>query len=320
MLIRYNTQHYGMLPLPTGIITMNRKSLWVAQSVALQCLSNKWLLRYFQLCSSSNFFWRLAMMAATSPPSNTTASLASCHALVMMLPICWGSRVSENWLARTLNICFWLNFHLKLNDSQTVTGIWWQSLLQAELTKWFGDILVNDNTYNWNNSGYPLNIGVVIDNTGTSCNAWYALHATEDLAHHNWVLQCHLDSTGGIHPEVFASDWSQTLISSIEATLPLTNHIYCLHHLDGNVTTNLQGSLGTEWSNFQHDFWVAYHAVLPEEFDCLWKHLVTRYHSTQAYLNAELFPSHEWWAWAWVSFKFTAGVQTNGWVEAENSE
>ena len=29
-------------------------------------------------------------------------------------------------------------------------------------------------------------------------------------------------------------------------------------------------------------------------------------------------PSHERWAWAWVSFKFTAGVWTNGRVEAEN--
>ena len=209
-------------------------------------------------------------------------------------------------------------YDLKLNNSQTVTGIWWQSPLQAELTKRFSDVLINDNTYNRNNSGYPLNVGVVIDNTGTSRNAWYALHATEDLAHHNWVLRCHLDSAGGVHPEVFASDRSQTLISSVEATLPLTDHIYCLHHLDGNVTTNLRGSLGTEWSNFQHDFWAAYRAVSPEEFDRLWKHLVSRYPSTQAYLDAELFPSRERWAWAWVSFKFTAGVRTNGRVEAEN--
>ena len=148
-------------------------------------------------------------------------------------------------------------YDLKLNNSQTVTGIWWQSQLQAKLTKRFSDVLVNDNTYNWNNSGYPLNIGVVIDNTGTLRNAWYALHVMEDLAHHNWVLRCHLDSAGGVHPEVFASDQSQTLISSIEASLLLTDHMYCLHHLDGNVTINLRASLGTEWSNFQHDFWVA---------------------------------------------------------------
>jgi MULE transposase domain len=209
-------------------------------------------------------------------------------------------------------------YHLMLNYSQTVTGVWWQSPRQAELTKWFNDILINDNTYNWNNSGYPLNVGVVIDNTGISHNAWYALHAMEDIAHHNWVLRCHLDSTDSVHPEIFASDRSQTLIASVEATLPLTDHIYCLHHLDGNVTTNVRGSLGAEWSNFQYDFWAAYRAVLPGEFDRLWNHLVTRYPSAQAYLDAELFPCHEQWAWAWVSFKFTAGVWTNGQVEAEN--
>ena len=208
-------------------------------------------------------------------------------------------------------------YHLKLNDSQTVTGVWWQSPLQADLTKRFGDILINDNTYNRNNIGYPLNIGVVIDNTGSSRNAWYALHATEDLAHHNWVMRCHLDSAG-VHPEVFASDRSPSLISSVETTLPLTDHIYCLHHLDGNVTTNVRGGLGAEWGNFQHDFWAAYRAVSPEEFERLWKHLITRYPSTQAYLNSELYPCRERWAWAWVSFKFTAGVRTNGRVEAEN--
>ena len=208
-------------------------------------------------------------------------------------------------------------YHLKLNDSQTVTGVWWQSPLQAELTKRFSDILINDNTYNRNNTGYPLNIGVVIDNTGSSRNAWYALHATEDLAHHNWVMRCHLDSAG-THPEVFASDRSASLISSVEAILPLTDHIYCLHHLDGNVTTNVRGGLGAEWGNFQHDFWAAYRAVSPEEFERLWKHLVTRYPSTQAYLDSELYLCRKRWAWAWVSFKFTAGVRTNGRVEAEN--
>ena len=40
----------------------------------------------------------------------------------------------------------WLRF-LKLNEDQVVTGIWWQSPLQGELCRRYGDILINDNTY-----------------------------------------------------------------------------------------------------------------------------------------------------------------------------
>jgi hypothetical protein len=35
-------------------------------------------------------------------------------------------------------------------------------------------------------------------------------------------------------------------------------------------------------------------------------------------MNEELYPCRERWAWAWISHVFTAGVRTNGRVEAEN--
>ena len=40
----------------------------------------------------------------------------------------------------------WLHY-LKLDEDQVVTGIWWQSPLQGELCRRYGDILINDNTY-----------------------------------------------------------------------------------------------------------------------------------------------------------------------------
>jgi hypothetical protein len=119
-------------------------------------------------------------------------------------------------------------------------------------------------------------------------------------------------------PEVLVSDRHGSLIACAAQDLPLTTHIYCLHHLDGNVTTQLRPILGPQWDAFQKVFWTAYRAVSPNEFDRLWRSMTTEYPSAAEYLNAELYPCRQKWAWAWVSNIFTAGVLTNGRVESEN--
>lgn len=206
---------------------------------------------------------------------------------------------------------------IRLDESQTVIGLWWQSPVQSELTRRYADILINDNTYNRNQYGYPLNIGIIIDNFGRSRNAWYAFHRSEDTPTHNWVFQQHLESAG-VPPEVVASDRHPSLIASVERTMPLTQHIYCLHHLNGNMTQHLQMALGRDWDNFKRDFWATFRAISPEEFEKLWGHLLVRYPSAHRYLTEELYPCRERWAHPWVSKIFTAGVRTNGRVEGEN--
>ena len=83
----------------------------------------------------------------------------------------------------------WLS-HIKINKDGVVTGIWWQSPLQRDLSQHYGDVLINDNTYGHNEAGYPLNIGIIIDGHGHSRNAWHAFQALENHAHHAWALQC----------------------------------------------------------------------------------------------------------------------------------
>lgn len=208
-------------------------------------------------------------------------------------------------------------YHLKLDESSVVTGIWWQSPLQGELGRRYGDVLINDNTYNRNRSGYPLNIGIIIDLQGASRNIWYALHGIEDIEHHIWVLECHLDSAGH-PPATFMSDHDRALIAAVMRSLPLTDHLYCIHHLTGNVEINLRKVIGGEWPLFSTQFWAAYRAVSPDEFDRLWTILTANFPAAEKYLNDELYTCRAKWAWAWTSFKFTCGVRTNGRVESEN--
>ena len=209
------------------------------------------------------------------------------------------------------------NHELRLNENQQVIRLWWQSPIQAELTRRFPDILINDNTYNRNTYGYPLNIGISVDTFLASRNLWYAFHESEDVETHNWVFRCHLESAG-THPECLFSDRHPSLIEAREITMPLTSHFYCLHHLDGNIATNLRPGLGSEWDNFTHDFWAAYHAPSPDEFDKLWHALPAHYPTANHEYLDGLYRCRDRWAWAWISTIFTAGIRTNGRVEAEN--
>jgi hypothetical protein len=76
-------------------------------------------------------------------------------------------------------------------------------------------------------------------------------------------------------------------------------------------------TLGSEWDNFNHDFWAAFRAVFPDHFETLWQSLIAHYPTAQGYM-AEIYDCQEHWAWAWVSHVFTAGVRTNGHVKVEN--
>lgn len=208
-------------------------------------------------------------------------------------------------------------FTLRLDETGTVIGLFWQSPRQVELLRRFSDIIINDNAYNRNYNQYPLNIGIIIDNHGHSRNCWYTLQEREDIASHSWIWRCHLD-TALKSPEVVMSDRHPSVIAGIAQVAPLAVHIFCLYHLDGNVAQKLRPSLGAQWSAFSNSFWAAYHAVSPDEFDQHLQILTATYPAAAGYLNEELYPCRQKWAWAWISSMFTAGVRTNGRIESEN--
>jgi hypothetical protein len=62
-------------------------------------------------------------------------------------------------------------------ETNTVTAVWWALSSQIALAKEYSDILINDNTYNTNNAGYSVNIGVIIDGRRRGHNAFYSIHS-----------------------------------------------------------------------------------------------------------------------------------------------
>ncbi|KDQ25023.1 hypothetical protein PLEOSDRAFT_1067696, partial [Pleurotus ostreatus PC15] len=148
-------------------------------------------------------------------------------------------------------------YKIKLDENQKVTGLWWQSGIMNGLLVRYSDILINDNTANRNDCGYALGIGIIIDNFGKSRNIWYAIMEEENIDHHSWILRCHLEAATK-PPEVFASDRDHALITAVANIMPLTFHLYCLHHLNGNVSQAIRSTIGSEWTRFNNMFWSAY--------------------------------------------------------------
>ncbi|KAG7440088.1 uncharacterized protein BT62DRAFT_983244 [Guyanagaster necrorhizus] len=74
------------------------------------------------------------------------------------------------------------------------------------------------------------------------------------------ILQLLLTTIIDSPPEIFISDRDRALISAIAKVLPLILHVYCLHHLKGNIVQKLWPILGGDWKNFQTNFWKVYRA------------------------------------------------------------
>ncbi|TFK21731.1 hypothetical protein FA15DRAFT_658066 [Coprinopsis marcescibilis] len=95
------------------------------------------------------------------------------------------------------------------------------------------------------------------------------------------------------------SDRHESIIRACEITLPFTHHLYCLHHLNGNIATNTRPSLGPRWKEFATEFWAVYRSISPEQFEQGWILLMERFTMTKGYLS-ELYTCRRRWAWAWI--------------------
>lgn len=209
------------------------------------------------------------------------------------------------------------DYSVKLDDEGQLVALRWCFPEQTELVQEYPDILINDNTYGQNQYGYSLDIGVGIDGFARCRNLWYGFLAKEDIPSHPWLLANHL-RIAPRHPDIFASDCDEALKNVVTADMPMTYKLECMHHLEGNIKTNLCPVLGMDWAEFYGGFWDLQRAVSPEIFGQKFNALVAKYPATAEYLRTNIYPDRDHWAHAWVSTHFTCGLTTSGWVEVQN--
>jgi hypothetical protein len=203
-------------------------------------------------------------------------------------------------------------------ETHVLRRIFWMTPKQVILAHRYSDVIINDITLMRNKYNLPLNIWVVIDHQGKTRNIAYALHTSETMDDHRWVLE-RLFAVLPPMPSkscAYFSDFDLAL-SNILSSLDVW-HGLCLHHMGDNITKNLAPVLGVLFRPFQDAFWQVYHAISPAAFQHKWDQLLADYPRANDYLSRVFWPTRERWAWAWVSTRFTCGVRTSGRVESEN--
>ncbi|KAG6825545.1 hypothetical protein H0H92_003318 [Tricholoma furcatifolium] len=101
-------------------------------------------------------------------------------------------------------------YDVKTDSNNTIVAIFWQTDIQVALGRHFSDILLNDNSYNRNQYGYALNMGLIIDSFGKSRNVFQSLHAIEDSQSYSWgniVKQAQV-ILGGAFGEFMQAFWA----------------------------------------------------------------------------------------------------------------
>lgn len=211
-------------------------------------------------------------------------------------------------------------FHIKLNNKRQFEGLFWMSPNQVKLSR-YGDVIINDIALLRNKYGIPLNVFVVIDQFFVTRNLAYAFHTSETANEHTWALDCLFGVLPLCLDRVFFSDFDTGLELAVSKrpTSEIAFHGRCLNHLDGNVIKKLAPVLGPLFQSFHEAFWAVYYSISPSAFEQGWTNLLQSYPAAQPYLQNELWPNRQRWAWAYIATRFTCGVRTSGRVEGENA-
>lgn len=204
--------------------------------------------------------------------------------------------------------------------SRRFERLFWMSPDQVSLAQRFSDVIINDIAMARNKYGLPLNIFVVIDQFFKTRNIAYALHNGETANEHQWALDCLFEVLPQCSTRVFFSDADKGLDLAVSrrSEAEISFHGRCLNHLDGNIVKKLAPILGPLFQSFREAFWGAYYAISPAALENVWADLVAKYPGAAPYLQQEIWPDRERWAWAHVVTRFTCGVRTSGRVEGEN--
>ncbi|KAG5222782.1 SF3b1 domain-containing protein [Salix suchowensis] len=115
-------------------------------------------------------------------------------------------------------------YKIKLDENQKVTGLWWQSGVMNG--SWYAIRIFSSMTI--------LPIGMIVATHLVLGSLLTTLERVE------------MFEAAAKPPEVFASDRDHALITTIANILPLTFHLYCLHHLNGNVSIRTNGRCEVE--------------------------------------------------------------------------
>ena len=172
-------------------------------------------------------------------------------------------------------------------DINEVTGqlnkVFWMDREQMILYRRYHDVVLNDTTAQTNPFGMPLNVTVVIDNSGASRVVALALTRSEGRSDYKWVLRQIMAACGGCAPRVLVVDEDKAMESASLKVFPDVRIVNCIWHMDQNfrkfVGTHFR-SKKDESQELLSGFQLAKDALTVHEFEDVWSRLMRKYGSS----------------------------------------
>jgi hypothetical protein len=213
-------------------------------------------------------------------------------------------------------------------DIDAITGqldrVFWMDPDQRRLYRQYHDVVLNDSTAQTNPFGMPLNVSVVIDNTGASRVIALALTRSEGASDYAWILTQILVACGGKIPGVIVVDEDKGMEAASSNVFPNTRFVNCIWHLEQNFRKFVARHVrkADETNELLRGFQLAKDALTDLEFEDEWSKLMDKYGPDgqnnnpriKSYLD-RFYSRRSRWALPWTGTCFTAGVRSTQRVE-----
>lgn len=168
-------------------------------------------------------------------------------------------------------------------DIDAITGqldrVFWMDPDQRSLYSRYHDVVLNDTTAQTNPFGMPLNVTVIVDNSGASRVVALALTRSEATSDYKWILRQIMAACGGKVPHVLVVDEDKAMESACLKVFPRTHIVNCIWHMQQNFK-KFVGTYFRSKKNQSQDlmtsFQLAKTALTVREFDRVWSSLTLK--------------------------------------------
>ncbi|KAI3889532.1 hypothetical protein MKW92_021373, partial [Papaver armeniacum] len=183
----------------------------------------------------------------------------------------------------------------------------------------FGDELVFDTTFGTNDYDKPFAPFIGVNNHGQTTLFGCALLLDESTDSFVWLFKIFLNAMNGKHPQTIFTDQAAPIMNEIKQVFPDTHHRLCLWHIFQLAAKHLSHVFASS-EFFAKDFKrCIYENETEEEFEFMWKSLLTKYKLTDNKWLKTLYKKKEKWAQVYGRSHFCAGMTTTQRSEGMNS-
>lgn len=209
-------------------------------------------------------------------------------------------------------------YAVQLDVNEQVTNFFWVDARSRTDYSCFGDVVAFDTTYRATKNNVPFAPFIGVNHHKQVVVFGSAFLLDETTESFIWLFKNFMIAMSGQQPKTIFTDQCAAMSRAISVIFPNTSHRLCLWHLFNNSMENISSCFSGP--NFQKDFRnCIYESDSEENFDTLWRNLVSDYDLENNLWLEELYASREKWALVYRKDTFCATMVSMQWGDVMKS-